>query len=131
MCRVPFPTALCDYVRDYVENHTEIISLSDPQHYWIAAAQVVVANAEGVERQKGYNALFTTKAKRITRKNLAKAQELVMQRFVAEAEQVPGWKIIDVYIQSISSLGLMTEAQFHVGFAVPNAKQAPIAQDLN
>lgn len=99
-----------------------------PKHYWLVAGRVVTADSSGKEYEKGLNTLLATDHC-ITRMDLAKAQQGLQLRFVKEAKQVPGRKIVDVYIQAVSFLGLMTEEIFHAGFSAENVEKS--AKELN
>lgn len=103
-------------------------AMSVPQFHWLIAGQVVTSDRKDVETRTSINALLTTNGFGVTRKDLAKAQEALQRRFVTEFEQVPGRKIIDVFLVSVSNLGAMSKEEFHAGFG---AEESPKHQELN
>jgi hypothetical protein len=91
------------------------------KHYWLVAGNVVATGPKGQVGQKGLNTLITTTNGFFTREDLARAQDGLMQRFVAETKQEKGGKIVDVFILSVSRLGLMTQEEFEGSFAATKA----------
>lgn len=105
--------------------------MSELKHHWLAAGQVITADSKGVERQKGFNTLLLTEVHAITRSDLANTQKAMMYRFVNEAKQIKGANIVDVFVLSISHLGLMSKEEFNSGFSDEIAQEAKPAPELN
>jgi hypothetical protein len=106
--------------------------MTSKSHFWLVSAQVVTANKTGKENRNSMNALLNTENGVITRNDLAKAQRAVLGRFTTSCPQIPGHEITDVFMMSISHLGLMSQEEFHAGFndAAPAAPagEAPANQ---
>ena len=86
--------------------------MSDPKYHWLVAGNVIATGPKGQVGQKGLNTLVRTDTPNFTRGDLAAAQEGLMRRFVAETPQEKNGKIVDVFVLSISNLGLQTTEQF-------------------
>lgn len=84
--------------------------------YWLFSGHVVTTHRNGTEHVKRLNVMLLTDDVQITRMDLAKAQEGMQQRFVNECQQIPGFRISDVYIESFGLLGQMTTEAFNAGF---------------
>lgn len=100
----------------FPQNHEEIILKMEPKFHWLVAGTVTAVNRTGKTNVRSLNVMLTTHNPEISRIDLAKAQEGMCRRFVSETEQIPGFKIADAFILSISALGFMTEQQFNAGF---------------
>jgi hypothetical protein len=90
--------------------------MSDPKYHWLVAGNVV-AGANGKVGQRGLNTLVVTGQPIFTRADIGTAQEGLMRRFLNETEQAANTKISDVFVISVSNLGLMTHEQFEGAFA--------------
>lgn len=101
------------------------------KHFWIVYGNIVLSDGKGNERCRGMNTLIVTDEHRFTRNELAHAQQALQMRFTTEAEQVPGFKIIDIPIISINHLGLMTEEKFHGDFSAPTTKKSSESKEIN
>lgn len=93
----------------------KLMKNTKPQHYYLFASTVVFKRkgSESLE-QMGMNVTITTNKKLIIAKDIGRGQQSVQlslhQRFPGEIEDV-----IDVFVMSISYLGVMTQAEFVAG----------------
>ncbi|MEQ1950905.1 hypothetical protein [Mesorhizobium sp. CN2-181] len=92
--------------------------MSNPKHYYLIAGEVVTSK-EGIERSKALNAMVATEKGYFSRKDLAAAQQSLMQQFVTRCKQIKGAEIVNVHIQAVSFFGIMTEEEFMAGFVDP------------
>ena len=91
------------------------------KHYFLMAA-VVVYQRESLERQKPLNVLMTSDTQTINRSQLGRAQQQAQVRFFTEFDKERKANVVDVFMQSVSYLGEMTEKEFHAEFYIdPNA----------
>lgn len=106
--------------------------IEKPQHFWLTTGEVItrLPNNAGFSRMP-LNTLLKTDQQIITRVSIATAQQAMLVRFHATAEQVKGAEIVDVVL-SFSYLGLMTQTEFHAGLPVSAAQEEPIEnKELN
>lgn len=96
--------------------------MSAPKYHWLVAGNVLATAPKGAVGQKGLNTLVTSEKAFFTREDLAKAQDGLMQRFVAETQMTKDTKIVDVFIISINNLGLMTQQEFEGSFAAATSE---------
>jgi hypothetical protein len=93
------------------------------KHYFLMAA-VVVYQRESLERQKPLNVLMTSDTQTINRSQLGRAQQQAQVRFFTEFDKERKANVVDVFMQSVSYLGEMTEEEFHGEFYVdPDAPE--------
>ncbi len=94
------------------------------KHYFLMAA-VVVYQRENLERHKMLNLLMTSDTQTINRSQLGRAQQQAQVRFFTEFDKERKSNVVDVFMQSVSYLGEMTEKEFHAEFYIdPNASAA-------
>ena len=93
------------------------------KHYFLLAA-LVVYRRDNLERQKPLNILITSDTATVNRSQLGRAQQQAQVRFFTEFDRERKSEVVDVFVQSVSYLGEMTEKEFHAEFYVdPNAQQ--------
>ena len=95
------------------------------KHYFLLAA-LVVYQRDKLERQKPLNVLITSDTQTVNRSQLGRAQQQAYVRFFTEFDREQKSEVVDVFVQSVSYLGEMTEQEFHAEFYVdPNAPAEP------
>lgn len=95
------------------------------KHYFLLAT-LVVYQKDKLERNKPLNILVTSDEQFVTRSQLGRAQQQAQVRFFTEFDTERKSQVTDVFVQSVSYLGEMTEQEFHGEFYVdPNAEAAP------
>lgn len=104
------------------------------QNYFLLSA-LVIYQREKLERTRHFNILMTSKDRTITRTQLGRAQQQAQVRFFTEFDKDQKSEVVDVFIQSISHLGEMTEAEFHEDFDYPGKPQPepagePVEEDM-
>lgn len=93
------------------------------KHYFLLAA-LVVYQRDKLERQKPLNVLIPSDTATVNRSQLGRAQQQAQVRFFTEFDRERKSEVVDVFIQSVSYLGEMTEKEFHAEFYIdPNAPQ--------
>lgn len=93
------------------------------KHYFLLAA-LVVYQRDKLERQKPLNVLITSDTATVNRSQLGRAQQQAQVRFFTEFDTERKSQVTDVFVQSVSYLGEMTEQEFHGEFYVdPNASE--------
>lgn len=85
------------------------------KHYFLFAA-LVIYQKDKLERNKPLNILITSDEQIVTRTQLGRAQQQAQVRFVTEFDPEGKAEIKDVFMQSVSYLGLMDEKTFHGEF---------------
>ena len=91
------------------------------KHYFLLAA-LVVYQRDKLERQKPLNVLIPSDTQTVNRSQLGRAQQQAQVRFFTEFDRERKSEVVDVFVQSVSYLGEMTEKEFHAEFYVdPNA----------
>ena len=103
--------------------------MSLKSHFWLVAAQIATVDDKDQQHNFNMNVLLNTKSAFVARKDMAKAQEAALQRFAPTFEQLKGHTLKDVFLLSISALGLMSQMQFHEGF--PEGKLPEAANQVN
>ena len=88
------------------------------QHYFLLAAQVIYQK-DKLERSRNFNILLTSEHPFVNRAQLGRAQQQAQVRYFTEFDTDQKSTVVDVFIQSVSNLGEMTEAEFHAGFNYP------------
>ena len=88
------------------------------QHYFLLAAQVIYQK-DKLERSRNFNILLTSEHPFVNRAQLGRAQQQAQVRYFTEIDTDQKSTVVDVFIQSVSHLGEMTEAEFHAGFNYP------------
>jgi len=94
------------------------------KYHWLIAGNVIASGPKGQMAQRGLNTMIRTAEAFFTRGDLATAQDGLMRRFLEETDQSKAGKIVDVFILSISPMGLMTAQQFNGPFAEANSASA-------
>lgn len=92
------------------------------QHYFLLAAQVIYQK-DKLERSRNFNILITSEHPFVNRAQLGRAQQQAQIRYFTEFDTDQKSTVVDVFIQSVSKLGEMTEAEFHAGFDYPGKPQ--------
>ena len=92
------------------------------QHYFLLAAQVIYQK-DKLERSRNFNILITSEHPFVNRAQLGRAQQQAQVRYFTEFDTEQKSTVVDVFIQSVSNLGEMTEAEFHAGFDYPGKPQ--------
>lgn len=93
------------------------------KHYFLLAA-LVVYQRDKLERQKPLNVLIPSDTATVNRSQLGRAQQQAQVRFFTEFDRERKSEVVDVFVQSVSYLGEMTEKEFHAEFYVdPNAPE--------
>ena len=87
------------------------------KHYFLLAA-LVVYQRDKLERQKPLNILITSDTATVNRGQLGHAQQQAQVRFFTEFDRERKSEVVDVFVQSVSHLGEMTEKEFHAEFYV-------------
>lgn len=87
------------------------------KHYFLLAA-LVVYQRDKLERQKPLNILITSETQTVNRSQLGRAQQQAQVRFFTEFDRERKTEVVDVFVQSVSYLGEMTEKEFHAEFYV-------------
>ena len=88
------------------------------QHYFLLAAQVIYQK-DKLERSRNFNILITSNTKTVNRAQLGRAQQQSQVRYFTEFDSEQKSNVVDVFIQGVSYLGEMTEAEFHGDFDYP------------
>ena len=92
------------------------------QHYFLLAAQVIYQK-DKLERSRNFNILITSDTKTVNRAQLGRAQQQAQVRYFTEFDDEQKSNVVDVFIQGISHLGEMTEAEFHGDFDYPGKSE--------
>ena len=93
------------------------------KHYFLLAA-LVVYQRDKLERQKPLNVLIPSDTATVNRSQLGRAQQQAQVRFFTEFDRERKSEVVDVFVQSVSYLGEMTEKEFHAEFYIdPNAPE--------
>ena len=87
------------------------------KHYFLLAA-LVVYQRDKLERQKPLNILIPSDTATVNRSQLGRAQQQAQVRFFTEFDRERKSEVVDVFVQSVSYLGEMTEKEFHAEFYV-------------
>lgn len=99
------------------------------QHYFLLAAQLIYQK-DKLERSRNFNILITSEHPFVNRAQLGRAQQQAQVRYFTEFDTEQKSTVVDVFIQSVSNLGEMTEAEFHTGFYYPGKPQPePVAAE--
>ena len=88
------------------------------KHYFLLAAQVIYQK-DKLERSRNFNILITSDTKTVNRAQLGRAQQQAQVRYFTEFDSEQKSNVVDVFIQGVSHLGEMTEAEFHGDFDYP------------
>lgn len=97
------------------------------KHYYLVSA-LVVYQKDKLERTKPLNVLMPVNNNLFGRTELAIAQRQVHIRFIKEYDPEGKAEVLDIYNQSISYLGEMTEAEFHGEFDYPGKPKPEATQ---
>ena len=88
------------------------------KHYFLLAAQVIYQK-DKLERSRNFNILIVSDTKTVNRVQLGRAQQQAQVRYFTEFDSEQNSNVVDVFIQGVSHLGEMTEAEFHGDFDYP------------
>ena len=88
------------------------------KHYFLLAAQVIYQK-DKLERSRNFNILIMSDTKTVNRAQLGRAQQQAQVRYFTEFDSEQKSNVVDVFIQGVSHLGEMTEAEFHGDFDYP------------
>ena len=106
------------------------------KHYFLLAAQVIYQK-DKLERSRNFNILITSNTKTVNRAQLGRAQQQAQVRYFTEFDSEQNSNVVDVFIQGVSHLGEMTEAEFHGDFDYPGKPEPepdisnPVENDAN
>ena len=89
------------------------------KHYFLLAAQVIYQK-DKLERSRNFNILIMSDTKTVNRAQLGRAQQQAQVRYFTEFDSEQKSNVVDVFIQGVSHLGEMTEAEFHGEFDYPD-----------
>ena len=93
------------------------------KHYFLLAT-LVVYQRDKLERQKPLNILISSDTATVNRGQLGLAQRQAQVRFFTEFDRERKSEVVDVFVQSVSYLGEMTDKEFHGEFYIdPNAPE--------
>ena len=93
------------------------------KHYFLLAT-LVVYQRDKLERQKPLNVLIPSDTASVNRSQLGRAQQQAQVRFFTEFDRERKSEVVDVFVQSVSYLGEMTDKEFHAEFYIdPNAPE--------
>lgn len=98
------------------------------KHYFLLAA-LVVYQRDKLERQKPLNVLISSNTATVNRSLLGRAQQQAQVRFFTEFDREQKSEVVDVFVQSVSYLGEMTEKEFHAEFYID--PDAPVQAELD
>ena len=98
------------------------------QHYFLLAAQVIYQK-DKLERSRNFNILITSEHPFVNRAQLGRAQQQAQVRYFTEFDTDQKSTVVDVFIQSVSHLGEMAEAEFHAGFNYPGKPEPEPTND--
>lgn len=87
------------------------------KHYFLLAA-LVVYQRDKLERQKPLNVLIPSDTATVNRGQLGRAQQQAQVRFFTEFDRERKSEVVDVFVQSVSYLGEMTDKEFHAEFYI-------------
>ena len=106
------------------------------QHYFLLAVQVIYQK-DKLERSRNFNILIISDTKTVNRAQLGRAQQQAQVRYFTEFDSEQKSNVVDVFIQGVSHLGEMTEAEFHGDFDYPGKPEPepdtgnPVENDVN
>ena len=100
------------------------------QHYFLLAVQVIYQK-DKLERSRNFNILITSNTKTVNRAQLGRAQQQSQVRYFTEFDNEQKSNVVDVFIQGVSHLGEMTEAEFHGDFDYPGKSEAEPVTDTS
>ena len=100
------------------------------QHYFLLAAQVIYQK-DKLERSRNFNILITSNTKTVNRAQFGRAQQQAQVRYFTEFDNEQKSNVVDVFIQGVSHLGEMTEAEFHGDFDYPGKSEPEPATDTS
>ena len=88
------------------------------KHYFLLATQVIYQK-DKLERSRNFNILIMSDTMTVNRAQLGRAQQQAQVRYFTEFDSEQKSNVVDVFIQGVSHLGEMTEAEFHSDFDYP------------
>ena len=95
------------------------------KHYFLLAAQVIYQK-DKLERSRNFNILLMSNTNTVNRAQLGRAQQQAQVRYFTEFDSEQKSNVVDVFIQGVSHLGEMTEAEFHGEFDYPGKPEPEI-----
>ena len=93
------------------------------KHYFLLAVQVIYQK-DKLERSRNFNILIMSDTKTVNRAQLGRAQQQAQVRYFTEFDSEQKSNVVDVFIQGVSYLGEMSEAEFHGEFDYPGKPEA-------
>ena len=99
------------------------------KHYFLLAAQVIYQK-DKLERSRNFNILIMSDTKTVNRAQLGRAQQQAQVRYFTEFDSEQKSNVVDVFIQGVSHLGEMSEAEFHGEFDYPG-KPVAVENDVD
>ena len=93
------------------------------KHYFLLAVQVIYQK-DKLERSRNFNILIMSDTKTVNRAQLGRAQQQSQVRYFTEFDSEQKSNVVDVFIQGVSYLGEMSEAEFHGEFDYPGKPEA-------
>ena len=93
------------------------------KHYFLLAVQVIYQK-DKLERSRNFNILIMSDTKTVNRAQLGRAQQQSQVRYFTEFDSEQKSNVVDVFIQDVSYLGEMSEAEFHGEFDYPGKPEA-------
>ena len=96
------------------------------KHYFLLAAQVIYQK-DKLERSRNFNILIMSDTKTVNRAQLGRAQQQAQVRYFTEFDSEQNSNVVDVFIQGVSHLGEMSEAEFHGEFDYPGKSEPEMA----
>jgi len=102
------------------------------KHHFFLLAALVIYQKDKLERTRHFNILMSSEERVITREQIGRAQQQAQVRFFTEFDKEHKAEVVDVFIQSVSHLGHMTDDEFHKGFDHPGQTEpeGEAVQDL-
>lgn len=96
------------------------------RHYHMFSIMVIYLEA-GKERRQFLNTVNPSEHPYVNSMDLARVQQQTQYRFQQVFDQQKKFKLLDLYVQSISYMGHMTNEEFDGGFSALTAPKAPEA----
>lgn len=94
------------------------------KHFFLASVMLVYRR-DALERSKALNVLMVSDTKTVTSVQLGRVQQQAQVRYYTEVDTERKTEVVDVYFNSVSHLGEMTEPEFYgPTYVDPNAPAA-------
>ena len=94
------------------------------RHYHMFSIMVIYLEA-GKERRQFLNTVNPSDHAYVNSMDLARVQQNTQFRFQSVFDKQKKFKLLDLYVQSISYMGHMTDEEFDGGFSALTAPKAP------